>query len=462
MLDSAKQETLNNEIHRLCDLFSQGSVKEVLDQTKKLLKRFPKSAALHIIAGDANTKLKQFDTGVRNYKKAIEINPDFAVSHFNLGNVLHDKGDLDAAIKSYASAIKLKPDYADSYLNIAVALRTKGDLDAAIENSKKALKLKPNLACAYLNIGMAQKAGGDLEVAIESFQQAIKCEPDYVEAYLNMGDALNNKGDLEKAVNSYNQVIKLKPENSRAYDGISFSIRYYTRAINKGLIRKIGKIDTLIESERQKLRSPLKKHKIWFVDIPRTSSTSIKVSMGRAFGWPFGQNNFGVSNTHPKITRSMLLPDHSPSFIAKGHIGDNLWDKLDTFTVVRNPYRWSSSLWHHAMKNNDLGLRVDTFDQFLGSLEEKLEGEFSTREIHASSYRQTDYLLNFQGKVLVKHILRFEDKKMIDKFLTANGIFDYSTGPKYVETKSSDHKLDQYEIKKIDRIFEKDFEILGY
>ena len=253
--------------------------------------------------------------------------------------------------------------------------------------------------------------------------------------------------------------MKLKPENFRAYDGISFSIRYYTRAMHKGLIEKI---DELIESEKQKLRTLLKTHKVWFIDIPRTSSTAIKVLLGRTFGWPFGQNNFGFSDKHPNITRSLLLPDHTPAFIAKNHIGDNLWDELDTFTIVRNPYRWSSSLWHHAMKNNDLGLRIDTFDQFLGSLEEKLGDEFSNREIHPSSYRQTDYLLNVRGKVLVKHLLKYEEAEMIDKFLTAKGILDYPKIPINVGTNSSDHKINRCEMKKIDRIFEKDFEILGY
>ena len=84
MLDSVTQETLDNEIHRLCDLFSQGSIQETLDQATQLLKRFPETTALYIIAGDANTKLKQFDSAIKNYKKAIDLKPDFAVSHFNL------------------------------------------------------------------------------------------------------------------------------------------------------------------------------------------------------------------------------------------------------------------------------------------------------------------------------------------------------------------------------------------
>ena len=62
MLDTSKKKNLDQEIHRLCDLFTQGFVQEVLDQTKEMIKEFPTSIALLIIEGDAHTKLKQFDS----------------------------------------------------------------------------------------------------------------------------------------------------------------------------------------------------------------------------------------------------------------------------------------------------------------------------------------------------------------------------------------------------------------
>ena len=119
-MDSLTKETLDKEIHRLCDLFSQGCIEEVIDQTKQLLKRFPDSAALHIIEGDAHTKLQQFDIAIKNYKKAINLKPDFAVSHFNLGVALQDKGDLKAALESYKRAVELNPDYLEAYYNLSL------------------------------------------------------------------------------------------------------------------------------------------------------------------------------------------------------------------------------------------------------------------------------------------------------------------------------------------------------
>ena len=139
----------------------------------------------------------------------------------------------------------------------------------------------------------------------------------------------------------------------------------------------------MIDLERDKLKEKINTHPFWFIDITRTSSTAIKVALGAKFGWPFGQNYYHDITGRVVISmlRSLLLPSHTPAFMVKHILGDELWTKIDTFTVVRNPYSWCSSLWHHAMKNHNLGLRTNTFDQFLGSLEEKLLGDFTKRKI---------------------------------------------------------------------------------
>ena len=52
VLNSITKETLDNEIDRLCNLFSQGYVEQVLNQSTELLKTFPDSVALNIIKGE--------------------------------------------------------------------------------------------------------------------------------------------------------------------------------------------------------------------------------------------------------------------------------------------------------------------------------------------------------------------------------------------------------------------------
>ena len=246
---------------------------------------------------------------------------------------------------------------------------------------------------------------------------------------------------------------------------MSFSIIRFE--FNKALMDNVESIDNLIESERQKLERKISEFSFWFVDIPKTSSTAINVLLGSKFGSPFGKNNYLNSNglQVTQITRSLLLPDHTPAFIAKHYIGDELWNKIDKFTVVRNPYQWCSSLWYHTIKHHYLGIKADTFDQFLDLLEEKLAGDFTKRAIYPTNYHQTDYILDINGNKLVNQLFRLEDRKAIDEYLKSKGIFGYlNTHLKKFgnETNSSDYRIKSFEKRKIEHIFQRDFEILGY
>ena len=231
----------------------------------------------------------------------------------------------------------------------------------------------------------------------------------------------------------------------------------------------IASIDKLIESEKRKLLTAIKAHPFWFVDVPKTSSTAIKYLLGQNYGWPFGLSKYLDSNGNPiqKIGRSLLFPDHTPAFLAKSFIGEEVWNSIDTFAVVRHPYRWCLSMWLHSMtlSASNLGLRVDTFDHFLNSIEKKFDGPHTERKVFVNSYRQVDYLLDSTDKMIVKFIFKLEDRASIDEFLKKKGILEYGkTHLMYFgnETKSKDYQLTKGQMKRINSIFEKDFELLGY
>ena len=152
MSHSITKETLDNEIDRLCDLFSQGHVAQVLSQATELLKNFPDSVALNIIKGDANTKLHKFDAAIASYAHAIKLKPDFAVSHFNLGVALQDKGDFESALQSYEKAIAIKPDYLSAYYNIAVSFGKIGFLENSVEFFLEAIRLEPYHYSSWNNL----------------------------------------------------------------------------------------------------------------------------------------------------------------------------------------------------------------------------------------------------------------------------------------------------------------------
>ena len=64
-------------------------------------------------AGDA--------TAEAEFKKALEVNPNYAVAHNDLGIALIKKERVAEAIAQFQEAVRLKPDYANAQKNLARA-----------------------------------------------------------------------------------------------------------------------------------------------------------------------------------------------------------------------------------------------------------------------------------------------------------------------------------------------------
>ena len=93
----------------------------------------------------------------------------------------------------------------------------------------------------------------------------------------------------------------------------------------------------------------LKKQGLFFIDIPRTSSTSIRAELGRCFGIAHRKSERRAI----KVLRLQLSRDHWPAEKMRQFLGPSLWEKLFTFTVVRNPWDRTLSFYRHVKRNYD-------------------------------------------------------------------------------------------------------------
>ena len=63
----------------------------------------------------------QLNNAIKNYQKAIKINPSYAQAYNNLGVALQKLNKLDDAIFQYNKAINLKNDFPEAYNNLGNA-----------------------------------------------------------------------------------------------------------------------------------------------------------------------------------------------------------------------------------------------------------------------------------------------------------------------------------------------------
>ncbi len=216
----------------------------------------------------------------------------------------------------------------------------------------------------------------------------------------------------------------------------------------------------IINVEQNKVIREVVQQNFWYVDIPRTSSTHIKDLLGTQFGYPFGKTDSIIKDGITKTT-SLLLAAHTPAFNMIDLLGDKTWQNIRTFSVVRNPYTWSVSLWLYTKKYASLNFKNGTFSDFLEELSKNFIGEKENRNFFPTHYKQTDYITSLDGKIIVSELLKFEEREFINEYLSEIGVKLIST-EKSLETYSDLYNPTDKEKTLVHKIFEDDFDMLGY
>ena len=227
-------------------------------------------------------------------------------------------------------------------------------------------------------------------------------------------------------------------------------LSYYTKRVNKAQRRELRNI-----------RGTIREAKTWYVDIPRTSSTSIKTEMADRFGSLYGKY---YSREGEPCEAQKQIRDHTPSFEMQKLMGAREWEELYTFSFVRNPWDRYLSLYRFRLANNDLSESV-SFETYVKCLEApqyyNRESPYINKPYHMS---MADYLTDGQGNVIVDDIFKFEDRSRA--IATINRKLDLNIGQLHMEKTSTEATYrDAYteEMKEIiSRFYARDIALFGY
>ncbi len=457
----AKELSKESIINQAIQFHQEGNIVEAKKYYELCIKQGSKNPVLlsnyGLILKDQG-KLNEAELSIR---KAIELQPALAIAHANLGGILIDQGKLNEAELSIRKAIELQPTLVIAHANLGGILIDQGKLNEAELSIRKAIELQPTLDIAHANLGGILIDQGKLNEAELSIRKAIELQPALAIAHKLLAKCQVKKGKIEEAISSYSEAKKITPNDTEIHNSISFVLRDYIWITNNSSQKRVKNIEKIIKVEKEKLKLKLNQYPIWFVDIPRSSSTTIQFLMMDKYGWPFGKCT-RISNDHIVHERSLVMPNHTPALITKYLLGKKYWDSLESFSIVRNPYTWCLSFWQSQL--NDIPkfkYKCLSFLQFLYLLEENLKVAIKERKIYHTNLRQTDYLLDHDGKILVKQILKFEERETIESYLLDNEITS-EVNLHINKNTNNDYQITNAERKIIERLFARDFEILGY
>jgi FKBP-type peptidyl-prolyl cis-trans isomerase 2 len=140
-----------------------------------------------------------------------------AAAYYSIGVFLQDRNELDEAIKNYKKAIDVDPSMTEAYYNSGVAYQIQGMLQEAIGFYKQVLNLNPGHEKACLNLGIALKETGQYDEAEKYLERALQLKPEYEIAYYNRGNIAYFNGKFEEARQFYQKALSINPEYADAH-----------------------------------------------------------------------------------------------------------------------------------------------------------------------------------------------------------------------------------------------------
>ena len=143
-----------------------------------------------------------------------------ATVYFNRANKKIDNKDYDGAIEDYKKVIELDPEYLNAYNYLAYSYFAKGDFKSAQENCEKELKVHPDNYKAYNNMGTIKHYQKDYKSAIDYYTKAVEIKPDHAKAYNNRGIAKYYLKDYDGAMEDYQKALKVDPNFKSAKENI--------------------------------------------------------------------------------------------------------------------------------------------------------------------------------------------------------------------------------------------------
>ena len=214
----AKNHTTNTEAYQLYlkgrfywNKRTDVDIKRSIEYFNQAIELDPGYALAYAGLGDAYQVLPSFSNNpppAESYsnartaaQKALELDPGLAEPHATLGVVLHEYDwNFTDAEREFKRAIEINPNYASAHQWYGEFLRNMGRLDEAIAEMKRAQQLDPLSLIINLLVGRAYFITGRYDEAISQYHKTLEMDPDFPSAIASLLEVYLAKGMYKEAI----------------------------------------------------------------------------------------------------------------------------------------------------------------------------------------------------------------------------------------------------------------------
>lgn len=186
----------------------------------------PESAPSYKCLGDQYLNRKETAKALQNYRKALQIDPNYAEAMAKEGQIYADEGSFEKAIGQGEKAVALKPEDPVLRFTLGAFYSQAGLMDRAVGQWQKAIELYPYYAEAYNNLGAYYQVMGENEKALGMFEKSVGVNPFNAETHYNMALIFEEEGKVERSRASYSRFVETAgPEYADIVEEVKRKVR---------------------------------------------------------------------------------------------------------------------------------------------------------------------------------------------------------------------------------------------
>jgi len=160
--------------------------------------------------------VSNYEEAIDKISRAIENDPGFFILYYKRAIGYEKKGDIENARLDYKKSLELKPDFLLSITALGKMFTEQGDYTQAAAYYKKAFDLGITDPIILYTYGSCLVNLGNIDEAIFVFKKLIALDPYYADAYFQLGIIYLGLNDNAKTIEYMEKFVELDPGNSNA------------------------------------------------------------------------------------------------------------------------------------------------------------------------------------------------------------------------------------------------------
>ena len=193
---------------------------------KKAIAEEPGNYEAYLYLAMSEAQQQKYGEAEANFAKSIDLAPDeekkavaysnqhaFFVKHYNKGITLNSVADYEEGLSEFKKAVQVEPGFSKGHVNLGVTYSLLGDEDLALKSFQTAVEVDPTEPEGWRNLGITYRNLKQYDKARDAYERVLEIDPEDMDGMESLGEMYLMEKDYAKALESFTTVAEVKAED---------------------------------------------------------------------------------------------------------------------------------------------------------------------------------------------------------------------------------------------------------